>query len=287
MNNFSTKISIFIIIAVLISACNVVKKVPTNKYLLTKNKLEVNGKNINDEKLTSLIVQQPNSSILGFKLRLHLYNLAKENTDSLFKAKYINNPKKYYRQAKWLSKKQVDRLGKSFWYSGIHTFLKKTGEPPVVLDSAKIKRSIKQLKAYHFNEGYFNAKPQFKVNYKNRFSEVDYKVTTGEPTFLDTITRNIETPAIDSLYLLTQNKSLIKAGEQYKTSNFDIERARLTSYFKNHGVYHFQQENIDYVIDTTTKKAPVTINIYDREIKNGDSIKKIPHQIYRISEENI
>lgn len=287
MNNFSTKISIFIIIAALISACNVVKKVPTNKSLLTKNKLEVNGKNINDEKLTSLIVQQPNSSILGFKLRLHLYNLAKENTDSLFKAKYINNPKKYIRQSKWLSKKQVDRLGKSFWYSGVHTFLKKTGEPPVILDTAKIKRSIKQLKAYHFNEGYFNAKTQYKVNYKNRFSEVDYKVITGEPTFLDTISTNIETPAIDSLYQLTQNKSLIKAGEQYKTLNFDNERARLTSYFKNHGVYHFQRENIDFVIDTTTKKSPVRINIYDREIKEGDSIKKKPHQIYRISEVNI
>ncbi len=287
MNNFSTKISIFIVIAALISACNVVKKVPTDKYLLTKNTLEVNNKKVNDENLTSLIIQQPNSSILGFRLRLHLYNLAKENTDSLFKAKYISDPKKYYHQAKWLSKKQVHRLGKSFWYSGIHTFLKKTGEPPVILDTAKIKRTIKQLRAHHFNEGYFDAKAQYKVNYKDRFSDVNYKVTTGAPTFLDSISRNIETPAIDSLYLLTQNKSLIKKGDQYKTINFDNERNRLTTYYRNHGVFHFQRENIDFEIDTTTKKAPVIINISNREVKDGDTIKSVPHQIYRISEVNI
>jgi hypothetical protein len=34
------------------------------------------------------------------------------------------------RKSKWLSAKQVDRLGKSFWYHGID-FLK-TGEPPVI-----------------------------------------------------------------------------------------------------------------------------------------------------------
>jgi len=127
LHNISTKISIFILITALISACNAVKKVPSERHLLTKAKVEVDGKTVKDEAIVEQIVQQPNSNFLGFKLRLHMYNLAKENTDSIFRAKYINNPEKYYRKSKWLSKKQVDRLGKSFWYSGWHSFLRKTG----------------------------------------------------------------------------------------------------------------------------------------------------------------
>lgn len=288
MNNISTKISLFILIAALISACNVVKKVPADKFLLTKNELGVNGKQVKKEDIIAQIVQSPNTSILGYKLRLNMYNLAKDNTDSIFRAKYTANPEKYYRKAKWLSKKQVNRLGKSFWYSGWHSFLRKTGEPPVIIDTIQTKRSIKNLKAYYFNEGYFDAEAKFEAQYHDKQrGNIKYTLTTGQPTFLDTISREIETPAIDSLYLLSKRKSHLKQGEQYKTENFDLERSRLTAYFRNRGVYHFQQQNINFVLDTMTKKAPVKIYITDREFKDGDSIKTKPYQIYRISEVNI
>jgi hypothetical protein len=61
---------------------------------------------------------------MGFRLRLNLYNLANLNPDSTYQAKFTNNPAKYERKSKWLSAKQIDRLGKSFWYHGIHDFLK-------------------------------------------------------------------------------------------------------------------------------------------------------------------
>jgi hypothetical protein len=71
----------------------------------------------------SSIVSKPNSTLLlGYKLRLHLYNLANLNPDLIYQAKFDNNPGKYERKSKWLSAKQVDRLGKSFWYHGITTF---------------------------------------------------------------------------------------------------------------------------------------------------------------------
>ena len=109
--------------ATLISACNVVKKVPEGKYLLTKNEILINDKKNGQEEVVAQIMQQPNSSILGYRLRLNMFNLANENPDSIFRAKYTKDPEKYKRKAKWLSKKQVDRLGKSFWYAGIHNFL--------------------------------------------------------------------------------------------------------------------------------------------------------------------
>ncbi|WP_258932097.1 hypothetical protein [Flavobacterium oreochromis] len=127
MNKILTKISIIILLAALYTACSTVKKVPTNRYLLIKNSLDVDGVKFktNEDGIIEQINQQPNTSILGFNLRLQLYNLAKEHTDSLFKKNILDNPKKYKRLSKWLSEKQVHRLGKSFLYSGLHNFLKK------------------------------------------------------------------------------------------------------------------------------------------------------------------
>lgn len=288
MRNISTKISIIFLIAVLISACDAVKKVPSEKYLLTKNKVEVDGKTVNDEAIVEQLVQQPNSSLLGFKLRLHMYNLAKENTDSIFRAKYTKNPEKYSRKAKWLSKKQVDRLGKSFWYSGWHNFLRKTGESPVIIDSLKTKRTLKRLKAYYSNQGYFGAKALSKTNtLNNKRGSVDYFITKGTPSFLDTIYKDIESPEIDSLYSTTSDKTLIKHGDQYNEANFDNERIRLTNYFRNKGAYHFQLQNVLFVIDTATKKMPVILKIEDRKIKQGDSTITKPFKLYKIGKVNI
>ncbi|MGH2665773.1 BamA/TamA family outer membrane protein [Flavobacterium sp.] len=288
MNNSTAKISLFILIATLISACNVVKKVPDSKYLLTKNEIFINDKKNSQEDVLAQIIQQPNTSILGYKLRLNMYNLAKNNTDSIFRAKYTANPEKYKRKIKWLSKKQVDRLGKSFWYSGWHNFLRKTGEPPVIIDTSKTRRSIKRLKAFYFNQGYFDAKTTFDINYEeNKRGNIIYKLTTGEPTFLDSISHEIETPALDSLYLRSRRRSIIKQGQQYKVENFDAERNRITTYFRNHGIYYFQQQSIYFDIDTTSKKSPVKINITNQVARDGDSTTTKPYDIYRISEVNI
>lgn len=290
MKLLSTKISLLILFLCLFLACDVVKKVREQKFLLKKNTITVNGDKNTDEALVDQIVQKPNSALLGYKLRLRLFNMANENTDSTFKAKYTLDPEKYERKSKWLSKKQVNRLGKSFWYSGWHNFLLKVGEPPVVIEEAKAERTIKRLKALYFNKGFFSAKTSFTPLYKdNKLGEITYNIESGKPTFLDTITTEIATPAIDSLYQLTKSKSLVKEGQQYSTENFELERSRLTSYFRDHGVYEFQQQSVEFVIDTfnLNRKAPVKIKINNLSDKNSDSVRTKPYKIFRIGEVNI
>jgi hypothetical protein len=146
LKKISTKIAAFILIAIFICACNAVKRVPEGKHLLTKNEILVNNKATKEEIIFNQLYQKPNSTFLGYRLRLNLYNLANLNPDSTYQAKFTNNPEKYERQSKLLSAKQVDRLGKSFFYHGIHDFLKKTGEPPVIIDKTKTDKSILRLK---------------------------------------------------------------------------------------------------------------------------------------------
>ena len=137
MKKIITKIVTFIVIGIIISACDAEKRVPNGKQRLTKNEIVLNGKASKNDDITNQLYQKPNSTFLGYNLRLNLFNLATPNPDSAYKAKFINHPDKYDRMSKWLSAKQVDRLGQSFWYKGIDNFLKKTGEPPVIVDTIR------------------------------------------------------------------------------------------------------------------------------------------------------
>ncbi len=266
------------------------KRVPKDENLLTKNEITVDGKKNKDEIVSEMLYQKPNTSILGYKLRLNLFNLAKQNPDSTYKAKFINNPKKYKRQSALLSAKQVARKGQSFFYSGIHNFLKRTGEAPVIIDETRTEKSLARLESYFFNNGYFKADATYKIDTvgKQR-ARIKYSVARGEVSKLDTLTSIIYTPALDSLYQKNKAYSFLKSGDQFKTENFEAERNRITTNFRNRGAFYFQQSNILFNIDTvgTSNKANIEMIINDQSIRENDSTATRPFKLYKISDVNI
>jgi outer membrane protein assembly factor BamA len=286
-----TKIAVFFIIGIIISACNAEKRVPDGKKLLTKNKILVNNKAINEEEVFNQLYQKSNSTLLfGYRLRLNLYNMANLNPDSTYQAKLANHPGKYKRKSKWLSAKQVDRLGKSFYYHGIHDFLKTTGEPPVILDIAKTNKSLSRLKYYYFNDGFFNVKATYKIDSVSpKRAKVNYDITTGAPYFIDSLRTTIKTPVLDSLYQTNKSNSFIKSGKQYETEDFENEKNRISTHFRNNGVYFFQPNYVTFAIDTINKKNKANINLvinnYSHQEK--DSAKTEPFKVYKISDVNI
>jgi outer membrane protein assembly factor BamA len=258
--------------------------------LLTKNEILVDGKKEGNEEVTNQLYQKPNSSLFGYRLRLNIFNLASPNPDSIYKAKFIKNPDKYTAMAKWLSKKQVDRLGKSFYYFGIHNFLKKTGEAPIIFDQKSTDRSLSRLQSYYFDKGYFNLKGNYKIDtVGNKKAFVKYTINKGNSFILDTINVNIKTPILDSLYLTNNNLAFLKSGKQYNKIDFDAERNRITAHFRNNGAYFFQQNYINYSIDTlnANSKANIDLNIENQAIRVGDSTKIMPFKLYKISNVNI
>jgi len=290
LRNAGTKISLFILIGLFISACNTVKRVPDGKKLLTKNEIQVNGKKENSEAIQSLLYQKQNTSILGYHLRLNLYNLANLKHDSVYNAKFVNNPDKYRRMSKLLSAKQVNRLGQSFWYAGIHNFLRDNGEPPVIIDPKSTAKSAARLRSYYFNNGFFKVATRYEIDsLKPKKAKIKYFVTTDYPFFIDTLKTSIMTPVLDSMYQSRKASSFIKSGKQYKTADFEDERNRITSHFRNNGVYNFQPTNINFDIDTigAKYKANVNLKISNYSYREGDSTKTVPFKLYRISEVNI
>lgn len=290
MKKNSTKIVAFILIAIFISACNAVKRVPDGKNLLVKNNILVNGKSTNDETASNQMYQKPNSTLLGYRLRLNLYNLANLNPDSTYKAKFKNHPGKYERQSEILSAKQVDRLGQSFLYKGIHEFLKNTGEAPVIIDTSKTKKSLLRLKYYYFNNGYFNVKTNYDIDTTGiKKAKINYNITTGDAYILDSIRSTISTPALDSLHKEITEPTFLKSGNQYKATDFEEEKNRITTYFRNHGAYYFQPTYVTFDVDTIGKKNKADINliIKDNNIQEKDSSRTEPFKLYKISDVNI
>ncbi|MFV8367054.1 BamA/TamA family outer membrane protein [Flavobacterium sp. XS1P27] len=290
MKKTSTKITAFILIAILICACNAVKRVPDGKLLLTKNEITVNDKTIKDENVFNQLYQKPNSTLLGYRLRLNLYNLANLNPDSTYQAKFTNNQEKFRRKSKWLSEKQVNRLGKSFWYHGIHDFLKKTGEPPVIIDKDRADKSLLRLKYYYFNDGFFNVNASYKIDTLSiKKGKIKYAITPGNAYFLDSLRTTILTPALDSLYESNKSNTFIKSGNQYKTEDFENEKNRITTHFRNNGVYYFQPNYVTFDIDTIKKvnQANINLMISNYSYQEQDSSRTEPFKIYKISDVNI
>ncbi len=290
MKKNSTKVTAFILIAIFISACNSTRRVPAGKFLLAKSEIFENNTIVTNETMVDQLYQKPNSTIFGIPFFLSIYNWANPNPDSTFQAKFTDNPKKYAQMSKWLSAKQVDQLGKSFWYHGIHDFLKKTGEAPVIFDQSKTEKSVVRLQYNYFNKGYFDVNANYTLDtIKNKKIKVKYAITTGNPYLIDSLITSISSPKLDSLYQITKSASLIKPGSQYKTEDFENEKNRITTQFRNNGAYRFQPNNVTFDIDTIHKKnkATVSLKISDYSYQEKDSVKTTPFKLYKISDVTI
>ena len=130
------------------TSCNVVKHVGKNQHLLTQTNVKVNGKSSNTETINNLLVQKKNSTLLNYPLRLHIYNLARDNKDSIFEAWLDRNPKRRVRLTKKLSLKQLKQLKQSSL--DYNNWIRSTGEAPVILDSLKTIKSKSNLEKYFF-----------------------------------------------------------------------------------------------------------------------------------------
>ena len=269
-------------------ACDAVKRVEATDYLLTENSFFINGQKKKSEELTNLSFQKKNVSLLGAPLRLHIYNLARPHKDSIFEAWLQKNPKRKQRLISKLSEKQLNQLKTSA--IGFNRWLKNTGEAPVILDSLKINKTKLNLERYYFANGWFDRTVNYKVDTVGvKRAALRFEIETGTPYSIEVLSERIDSPVIDNLYNNLKSGSYLKKGDQFKISNFDNERSRLTTAFRNSGAYHFSEQYIRYENDTIgiKNKVNVKMNIQDRIIRNDDSIVRVPFQTYRIKDVNI
>lgn len=288
------KISL-LLLAVVISSCNALKRVGENQLLIAKNTIYADSLKISDEDIESLIIQNPNTDILGYPLRLNLYNLAKVNPDSSFNDWLYRKEKREQRLTNLLSKKQVERLGESFLVKGMSEWLKKIGEAPSILDTVQTRRTLERLGAYYGTKGYFNSTTTYEIDStkRKRRAEVIYKVDLNQPYVVDSISHSISSAAIDSIYKLHTLRSHVKTGRQFDLANFTLERERLDSIFKNSGIYNFQGSSttFDIVWDSTRtgsdKTMEILLKIDDLKKRNENAITTSKYKVFKFDKINI
>jgi outer membrane protein assembly factor BamA len=283
------KIGLFILLIILLVSCSAIKRVPDGRQLLVKSTILVDSMAPKDPRVPTLPILQPNQRLLTIPLRLHIYNLARPNRDSMYLKWMQEHPEGLKRRNAILSEKQTIGLGQSL--VDFNNWLKRTGETPTLIEETAIEKSKERLKAFYWSQGWFNTEVDHKITDSKRAKRagIEYYVTRHQPYKIDSLRTQITTPVIDSLYQLVKAGSILKKEEQYFTPNINTERDRLNSYFRNHGAFHMEKENIRFEGDTvnTGHKATITLIIKDREIKEGDSSFTVPYKIHKISEVNI
>lgn len=290
MKNQRSKVLLIILTLGLLTACNSVKRVAENEHLLTEASLIVNDKKEKKEAITNLIYQKPNSKLplINAPLRLHIYNFARPNIDSIIEAKQNKQMQGKRRWERFLSKKQLNRYYQS--RINFNKWIKRTGEAPVVINDNLNKKSVKRLESYYWNNGWFDIEADYNTEkLENKRGKVTYTIKTGKPYQIDSLTTKIQSPVVDSLYNLTKDKSLIQLNTQYKTETVLQEKDRLTEVMRNNGVFHFSQDYFYFEMDTIgkTKKVNVDLQISNRETIQGDSSSFRPFQVYKVKDVNI
>ncbi|MUP41925.1 BamA/TamA family outer membrane protein [Christiangramia aestuarii] len=290
MKRLFAKILLFFLTLVLIISCNAVKRLDQDENLLVKNEIFSNGEIVKDAGIKSRLYQEPNTSILGFPLGLHVYNLARPNIDSILSERYLENERKRDFLVNILSKKQFDKYLNS--RKEFNQWIKKTGEAPVLVNEEETKKSENRLKSWYWNNGWFNVETDYKIiplEDKKKRARVEYYVTPHEPYLIDSIKTEISSQALDSLYEMHKTESEIVPGTKYNTLDFNDERDRLSDLFRNNGVYNFDQEYITFDADTvdTNHKVNTTLIIKNRRNNIGDSVARVPFKIHKISKVNI
>ena len=273
------------------SACNSVKRVKETEQLLTKNTIIVNEKKNTNEELDELLVQKPNNKTLGIPLSLYFYNLG-DNTKPKKPSEWGKKKPKTYNFIKSIfSEKQSISYANSM--IGLNNWFLRNGQAPVIINSRKIENTVRNLVAYHKTHGFFKVKVISKIDTAGlKKGIVEYRINTGRATFLDTIRTDIKSPVLDSLYQTEKELSFLNTGDQFIEDNFIKEAKRITKLFRNHGVFHFKEDDIGfYNIDSTSinYKTNVDLIILDKrrvQEKNGGYTLK-PYQIQKLRKTTI
>ena len=265
-----------IVIYLFISSCSTRIYENFEDPILVENVFEVNDSIIKRDPVSLLIQPSPINKFLGYPLGLAINNLASQNPDEKFDI-WLKKNNRENRLKKLISEKQITQLKR--YNRSFNNFLKGLGQEPIVLSDINYDNNIRRLKQFYNNIGYFDSEVNYDTIVNDNQARVKYKVKTNDRYLLDSITVNIKSKDLDSLYRANIVNSVLKKGEYFSINKLLLERDRIFSLFKNNGVYDFQQRSISYnvLIDSTgvVKKIPIILNISNPSVDDNYEIKKI------------
>ncbi len=279
----------FLAALLVVAACNPTKRLAEGELLLRKNRVEVKGSDdVSRDGLESTIRQEPNRRILGiFPFYLWAYNVP--NPDNFYEVNSKRaaklEEKNARRERKGKEPLQLKQAG-SWWRETV-------GEPPVVLDTAQVSRSVQQMRTYMIKHGWFNARVEAEIKETRRRAEnqreVHYTVWPGTPYTIDSISYRIPDSNIRArLGPARQGRSNLRPGKQFSIELLDAERTEINNALRNIGYYDFNKELIYFDVDSALGRHAVhlTLGIVPRRVPyegDPDSLLTVPYRQFRVN----
>ncbi|MCF8303182.1 MAG: BamA/TamA family outer membrane protein [Bacteroidales bacterium] len=243
-------IPLLLLLLLMVSACNTTKFVPDDKYLLKKNKLDVNERKVDDDDLESLIQQKPNNHFLGLMpVRLWAYNF------------------RYGGNQKGLRK----LIGKDY------------AEAPVILDKSLIRNSQEQMGIYLNNYGYFNHTISHRLDTGNQKATVHYNVNVTEPYTIRNLEYHYPKKDFKQIVNNTEQEPAIDSTMQYNAYDLDKERKRIAQALNNNGYYYFSRELVYFRVDSNLNNRKMDIDLYFQQIGDDTLFLSKAYRKYSIN----
>jgi len=133
--------------------------------------------------------------------------------------------------------------------------LPKSVERPVIIDSALMIKTIQNMKAFLFNQGYYYAKVRDTFIVKHKKAYVTYKITMGKNYKINKVLYFIDDSAIANIVMADTDDTRLQRGREFSYGLVADERSRLTAMIRNKGYFKFTQDNISFIQDTGDKAA--------------------------------
>ena len=225
-------IIVFCLILVFFTSCSLNKYIPNDKVLLKKNKVQISAKDVEftSSDVSSYITQKPVSSFFGTMPLLWVYYLTDDKEGSF---------------GKWINKT--------------------IGNEPVYYSEDAKDNSVKEIRNYLDDIGYFNSGISVRVKKKDKIGKVLYEIHPSRPYVIENVKYDIKDSTIARYVKEIEPTLPIRVGTIYNAFKFDDERDIITEYLKNKGYYYFTKDYIFMDVDTNfaNYKADVSIRIND------------------------
>ncbi len=130
------------------------------------------------------------------------------------------------------------------------------GEAPVAIDLEQIKADSAALYHYCFGHGYFHPQVTYAIDTlssgkNHRMAIVSYAVNAGTPYKIQEVSYSSQAgPESPLEFFYKKEESLIKPGDNYNQDLLTAERVRATNELRNQGFFTFNQNMIQYEVDT-------------------------------------
>jgi outer membrane protein insertion porin family len=125
---------------------------------------------------------------------------------------------------------------------------------PPVFDSAAAARSVLYMNNLLHSLGYYRAvigwDSSVAINGNEQRVSVKFSVSPGKSYKFDSITYQLEDPALQALALARRGNTLLKRGQPYSVEIIAAEMDRLVDIFRNNGYYKFSRDDLNGERDT-------------------------------------